>query len=210
MTLMLWAVRHLWVYLTAINFKKGFLFPDLWKRREFSGVYTIPTDYDAFQSTFVLSCTTLFKRDGPFGTHTCRKTDAKEDELMTSARHKSLKTSIKYRKDANLMKHLAKKHNYVTFYASMPKWKPIYLESIQLARQITNSDVPETLKFNSIEQYVQYFTEKLLKLRSDSPNYSLTTLMERAIDFKRKLATSEALDSLLDSSGDSDLAVQIG
>ena len=123
---MLWAVRHLWVYLTAINFKKGFLFPDLWKRREFSGVYTIPTDYDAFQSTFVLSCTTLLKRDGPFGTHTCRKTaylvvmwgDAKEDELMTSARHKSLKTSIKYRKDANLMKHLAKKHKYVTFYAS--------------------------------------------------------------------------------------------
>ena len=72
------------------------------------------------------------------------------------------------------------------------------------------SDVPETLKFNSIEQYVQYFTEKLLKFRSDSPNYSLTTLMERAIDYKRKLATSEALDSSLDSIGDSDLAVQIG
>ena len=226
-TLMLWAdddkpqlcaVRHLWVYLSMINFKSGYLFPDLRKRTVFSGVYRRPHDYDAFQKSFVDTCMTLFQRDGPFGTHTCRKTsfllamwgDAKDVELMTSARHKSLKTSIKYRIDSNLLKHLAKQHQYVSFCSSMPKWKPIYVQSIQLARQICSSDLPQHLRFRSIEQYLSYFLQTLLQFPKTSPNFTQANLLQKAMEHQRTLATTEALDQLLASIEDPELARQIG
>ena len=134
-------VRHLLTYLSLINYKSGYLFPN--DLSDLHGNYTDHVPYQTFLNEFNEVCKLVLNRPGPFGTHTMRKTaylfaiwgKAEEVELMVSARHKTVKSSIKYRKDAVLMRFLVEVHRLQMF-NTIPKWKPIKLESIQMAKQI--------------------------------------------------------------------------
>ena len=102
-------VRHLLTYLSLINYKSGYLFPN--DLSDLHGNYTDHVPYQTFLNEFNEVCKLVLNRPGPFGTHTMRKTaylfaiwgKAEEVELMVSARHKTVKSSIKYRKDAVLI-----------------------------------------------------------------------------------------------------------
>jgi hypothetical protein len=62
--------------------------------------------------------------------------EGKEDEIMQSARHKSLK-NMKYKSDASFTLNLAK--NNLEHLANItPKWKSIFCANVQLARSVSN------------------------------------------------------------------------
>jgi hypothetical protein len=85
----------------------------------------------------------LFTRDGPWGTHTCRKTGylfavwggGSFESIMTSARHKDILTAKKYERDAKYLLEVSKINGF-SLKGTGSSWKPIYIESVQLGRSI--------------------------------------------------------------------------
>ena len=205
-------VRHLMAYLALINFKEGYLFPNKDVILRGDGVVHEDDDvyeYSAFMDRFTTLCRKFFNRKGPFGTHTCRKTaylfaiwgGGPDDETMAGARHKTLKSAMRYKKDSSLLHYLALKKNYNNFQNLVPKWKPIYLQEIQMAREIIDETTVTT-----IAQYLQTFLRHIVKLSSNSQNFTQVNVLTRIWMFKRKLGHSEALQHLLDSMDDQGLA----
>lgn len=119
---MLWAnpenrllcpVIHLLIFIFMTKHSEGYLFPSI---EELSNppsdrIFTSTFQYASFLSQIQNLFKTLLKRDGPFGTHTLRKTayllavwgGGADMEIMQSARHKTYQNSVKYKLDANAL-----------------------------------------------------------------------------------------------------------
>jgi hypothetical protein len=139
-----------WISLTKI--RSGYLFPSFSFLCEKIGnsdwngsVYDISDviSYSTFLDRFKKLCKSLLDRDGPFGTHTCRKTayllgawgGGGDLELMQAARHKTLANAVKYKKDALFLLNIAKSSgNDVAI--GTPVWRPLFCENYQLARSV--------------------------------------------------------------------------
>lgn len=208
-------VKFLMLYLSLINYKCGFLFPNLNAIKTRSGVFTNEADvmdYSYFLDRFVKLCKSLFKRSGPFGTHTCRKTaylfaiwgGAPDDEMMKAARHKSLKTAMKYKRDASLLHHLAMRKNYMNFISLLPTWCPIYVEELQMAREIVDEN-----NFKSIPQYLEVFVRDILKMSLNSPHFNQPNALRKMLLWKRNVASHEELHQVLSGMKDKVLSQSI-
>ncbi|MGH3054270.1 MAG: hypothetical protein ACRDL7_04745, partial [Gaiellaceae bacterium] len=145
--MMLWAdndipelcpVRHLLTYCYLIQITGGYLFPSgpSLLAPPTDGIFEQPINYKTFLKMFQDICKEVIKpAEGPWGTHTCRKTgyllavwgDASDVDLLYSARHKSAKTAAKYKKDCALLNHMANAHMFYEKVTTTPKWKPCRL-----------------------------------------------------------------------------------
>lgn len=149
-TLMIWTdheipnlcpVRHLLVYLHEANIKNGYIFPS----RKKSGEQTSddPISYETYNEAFKTLCATFVKREGRYGSHSCRKTGylfavwgkGEDSDIMLSARHKTLSSAMKYKRDATFLLNLAKMNNR-SLVGLVSGWKPIYCQDLQLSRSI--------------------------------------------------------------------------
>jgi hypothetical protein len=163
-TLMLWSdpcfpclcpVNALLSWISLTKIKTGYLFPSFTFLQENIGNAewngSVPEfdnviHYSTFLDRFKKLCKNLLERDGPFGTHTCRKTayllgawgGGGDLELMQAARHKTLANAVKYKKDALFLLDLAKAAGN-DLSIGTPVWRALYCENFQLARSVNGN-----------------------------------------------------------------------
>lgn len=93
--------------------------------------------YDYVLRRFKEVCSKVISRDGKFGTHSMRKTgyllgvwgNGSESDIMTSARHSTVKHSVAYRRDAEIMKQIAL-DNELDISEVCGKFRPIFVSSL--------------------------------------------------------------------------------
>jgi hypothetical protein len=126
-------VRHLLAFLFLSGYRSGCLYPsrDQLMDSKIDGNYTAHLTYAVYQDKFKSICHKLLNRKGPFGTHTNRKTayllaiwgKGAEADVMASGRHKTVKNSQTYRRDAEFLLTLAQSNNH-SLGGVVSKWKP--------------------------------------------------------------------------------------
>ncbi len=128
-----------------LKIKDGHLFP---AKEELlnppaDGAYKSWMSYETYLTKIRNICDKLFTRDGPWGTHTCRKTGylfavwggGSFESIMSSARHSDINTAKKYERDAKYLLEVAKINGFA-LKGTVSIWKPIFIESVQLGRSI--------------------------------------------------------------------------
>jgi len=158
-TLMMWfdhefpefgQARHLlaWLYLSGI--KDGCFFPSynflcntVLKDSPWDGVCCEHMSYNDVLAGGKNICGSVVEREGKFGAHSGRKTGylfgvwgrGQDTDLMLSARHKTIKNALRYKRDTAFLLSLAKE-NLADLTLQTPKWRPLYCEQHQLAMQL--------------------------------------------------------------------------
>jgi hypothetical protein len=102
-------VRALLAWVALSGYTGGYLFPNLKNRR-------LPLDPKSFLSQCKRACRQVTGRDGPFGTHVCRKTGwclatwggASDVDMAQASRHRSQQMASRYKKDASTLLEIAK------------------------------------------------------------------------------------------------------
>ena len=151
------------------------------------GIYKTSIKYKHYQKQFKLDCQSLFKRDGPFGTHTCRKTgylfaiwqEGEWEEIMSSARHSDLKSAQKYSLDSKYLWHLAKENNS-PFAHTMGKFRPIFAKSEQLGRCLNEQG---SLHYQPVFMLANNFLTNLCRIEKNSLNFSISYVFEKAFSY---------------------------
>jgi hypothetical protein len=135
MTLMMWfdhelpefcPVRHLLAWLNLCGITHGYCFPDynylcnvIVNKPDWDGNCTDGITYCDVLAAWKNLFNTTLEREGKFGAHSGRKTGylfgvwggAQDTDLMLSARHKTVKHAMKYKRDADFLLSLAKVNN---------------------------------------------------------------------------------------------------
>jgi hypothetical protein len=132
-------VRPLLIYMHLIGIKGGNLFPsanEILNDRPTDGIYKTTYDYQSFLTKFKDLCQQVLPpRDGlKIGCQTFRKTfyvvavfgGGEESDVQLSARHRSQKQAIKYRKDAKMLFDTHKQHPNPA--NNVSKWKAIHVD----------------------------------------------------------------------------------
>ena len=209
-TLCLWAdhdipqlcpIRHLMAYLNITGVTTGFIFAKA------DGDHI---SYDKYQSDFTNVCEMLIERNGPFGTHSCRKTaylfavwgGGEEADIMTSARHKTMSNAVKYKKDAMYLLHLAKA-NDLNFASIVAKWKPILCSNVQMGRTI-NKKGSRAMKMLS-----KLAANFVLNLCHCDKSSSVLEIMEAVMNYQRKKTTLEEIVAICDSHLPSEILAEL-
>ena len=220
--LMLWAddqfpdldaVRHLLVYLHCIKWKKGYLFPSEQELHEalqdpsFDGEYKTYCNYETFLDQFKKICLDVLgppTEDEPHkvGASSFRKTGyllgvyggGKLQELMNSARHKSMESAERYFQDAFTQWERHRRNGEAR--NAVGEWRPIRVESTRNARR-TSTD---RLKRVEAKDLGSYFVTECLKVQEDHPLfYDWKYLLEKAKDYRQTTSPRERLRELLRS-----------
>jgi hypothetical protein len=229
-TLMLWAndevpelcpIRHLlcFIYLTGVT--EGPWFPSKenltahLKSSSRSSGFSDVIEYATYQERFKTICHKLFKRDGPFGSHSNRKTaylvaiwgGGEESDVMLSARHKSASSAIKYRQDAKFLLNVAQR-NQRNVDQVVSKWRPIYCRDVQMGRSINASS---SCRIMRLDRLAIHFMEKVCGVTvATSEVTSVSDIVRTTIDFKTTRSTREQLFDVIDKLTDSDSKAKIG
>lgn len=111
-------IRHLLVYVFVAKIKSGNLFPSYDELRHPPDDGDFKT-YLPYQGRYKQLCHQLFKRKGPFGTYSNRKSgylfsvwaDAELADIMRDVRHSTIANSQKYKKDAAYLRELLLTNN---------------------------------------------------------------------------------------------------
>jgi hypothetical protein len=181
-TLMMWfdhefpefcPVRHLLAWLRLSQIQDGYFFPSynflnttIINDASWNGCCVEPISYSDVLSAWKNLCGTILERVGRFGSHSGRKTGylfgvwggAQDTDLMLSARHKTVKNAMIYKRDAAFLLALAQE-NMNSLTLRTPKWRSIYCEQHQLAMVVNNNSRPH---FKHIYQLATIFVEKKL------------------------------------------------
>jgi len=158
-TLMMWfdhefpefcPVRNLLAWLYSSGIKDGCFFPSynflcntVLKDSSWDGVCCEHMSYNDVLAGWKNICGSVVEREGKFGAHSGRKTGylfgvwgrGQDTDLMLSARHKTIKNALRYKRDAAFLLSLAKE-NLADLTLRTPKWRPLYCEQHQLAMQL--------------------------------------------------------------------------
>ena len=164
-TLMMWwdhelpefcPVRHLLAWIRISGIKEGYLFPsynflqaDIMRNPNWDGNCTQGIAYTEVLATWKNLCSTLLTREGRWGAHSGRKTaylfgvwgGGQDSDLMQSARHKTVKHAMKYKKDAEFLLSIAQQ-NMHDAQLSTPKWRSIFCDQHQLAMTLNSASRP--------------------------------------------------------------------
>ncbi len=119
------------------------------KEEHWDGTCTQAISYADVLAAWKNICSTLLEREGKFGAHSGRKTaylfgvwgGAQDTDLMLSARHKSIKNALKYKRDASFLLSLAQE-NMTDLTMRTPKWRSLYCENNQSAMAVNNASRP--------------------------------------------------------------------
>ncbi|KAI8854053.1 hypothetical protein BC829DRAFT_439525 [Chytridium lagenaria] len=188
-------IRHLLIYVKLLGVVSGFLFPD---RDQLTALLASPNpdksvknniSYDAYQTAYKNLCHKVIKRPGPFGTHPNRKTgylfavwgDGGEAEIMLSARHKSISSSAKYRKDASTLLELYKRKTQMDNSESVIpklKWTSVYNQDLQIVQRIANNG--DITKLPVLAE--RFFTDHC-KINPARPDYSIRRALISAEEY---------------------------
>jgi len=187
-TLMIWfdhdfpefcPVRHLLAWLRLSGIKDGYFFPDynylnttIIKDVSWDGLCTDPISYSDVLLTWKNLCGTILEREGIFGAHSGRKTGylfgvwggGQDTDLMLSARHKTIKNALIYKRDASFLLHLAQE-NMNSLTLRTPTWQSLYCEQHQLAMVVNRASRPY---FKPIYDLATIFVEKKLGISQTS------------------------------------------
>ncbi|KAI8854957.1 hypothetical protein BC829DRAFT_438824 [Chytridium lagenaria] len=188
-------IRHLLIYVKLLGVVSGFLFPD---KDQLTALLASPNpdksvknniSYDAYQTAYKNLCHKVIKRPGPFGTHSNRKTgylfavwgDGGEAEIMLSARHKSISSSAKYRKDASTLLELYKRKTQMDNSESVIpklKWTSVYNQDLQIVQRIANNG--DITKLPVLAE--RFFTDHC-KINPARPDYSIRRALISAEEY---------------------------
>ena len=191
-------IKHLLVYVYLLGASSGYLFP---KKEEFhkGGECTTFMSYDSFQSIFQGLCKGLIPRDGPFGSHSCRKTayllaiwgNGNIGDIMMGARHKTIAHSMTYQRDAKFLLAIAEKNGLKL---PVSNWKPIFCKDLQLGRSINSASLEN---FTSLWCLSSDFVSKTLRISNGHPLFSVKFLIEEAIKYSSPTSTREKINEIL-------------
>ncbi|RHY40108.1 hypothetical protein DYB30_008734 [Aphanomyces astaci] len=197
-TLMLWSdetlpvlcpIRHLFVLIGAFGISSGgFLF---------GGKTHDHIPASTFHNRFKNVCHKLINRDGPFGTHSCRKTAylfavwglGQQEEIMQSARHKQPQQAMKYKRDATFLLEVARANDR-NLPAVVSPWKSIFCANAQMGRSVNTE---RATKCSSIETHAKTFLVNLAKCDTDG---QILAMVERAMKYNRPVSAKEAINQL--------------
>jgi len=205
-TLMMWfdhelpefcPVRHLLAWLRLSGIKQGFFFPDynylvnvILKDPSWDGICTVAITYEDVLAAWKNLCSTILEREGKFGAHSGRKTGylfgvwggGQDSDLMLSARHKSIKNALKYKRDAAFLLSLAQENNSDVMMRT-PKWRSQYCEHHQLAMVLNSSS---RHNFKPIDQLAATFVEKKLGFTQGNLNRFSRAISEKLLRYSHE------------------------
>ena len=149
-------------------------------------------------------------RDGPFGTHSCRKTAyllaiwGKENngEIMMAARHKTLVHSMTYQRDAKFLLALAENNRLKLPFS---EWKPILCKDLRIGRSINSSNLQN---FKSIPILTDIFVCKSLDINASHPQRCVNYIVKEAIRYSRPTTTKQRIEEIL-STVDAEKAAEL-
>ncbi|KAF0712480.1 hypothetical protein As57867_004805, partial [Aphanomyces stellatus] len=203
-TLMLWSddvlpqlcpIRHLLILIKASGIKnEGYIFPgtdiDIGC---LDGHFFSETYHTRFKSV----CEKLIDRDGPFGTHSCRKTaylfavwgGGSDGDMMLSARHKQLGQAMKYKRDAAFLLNVAISNNKNLASVVTP-WKSIFCADAQMGRSINSNG---SRGFKPLYELAFNFIHKLCACPLDA---GILRMITDVLNFNKPTSTKESIDIL--------------
>ena len=172
-------VRHLLAFLGMSGINEGYFFPSkatldqfqnsnqtthLVKKEEIIG-------YQTYLEKFKRICNQL-NLPGRWGAHTGRKTGylfavwggASDSDIMDSARHRTLKNAMKYKKDASFLLALSAENGIVQA-DHTPQWRSLWCQEHQLATSINSVVSPNY-------QSLSVLAKTLIKTHLNLPNES--------------------------------------
>ena len=167
------------------------------------GIYQTYLPYPTFLDRFQSVCRRLLTRDGPWGTHTSRKTayllavwgGGTFESIMTSARHKDIITAKKYERDARYLL-AACELNGISLQGTVSKWTPVLVESLQLGRAINERN---SRNIESLWKVSTFWLEEMCYLSRSSLNWSISYALETALSYQRQKTSIEAVTHWLES-----------
>jgi len=124
----------------------NFLCSTILKDSSWNGICSEHISYNDVLAGWKNICSTVLDREGRFGAHSGRKTGylfgiwggAQDSDLMLSARHKTLKNALAYKRDAAFLLALARENNSDLTLCT-PKWRSLYCEHYQLAMELNRA-----------------------------------------------------------------------
>ena len=196
-------VRHLLSYIHLVGHRSGALFPNQTALNEFilntpdsrhidpgewntkREEYPNCISYSTFNHIIVGLCGQLLQRNGPWGTHSLRKTSyllavwggANIADIMPSARHKSIKEAQGYQRDAQFQLEIAKV-NGLELGGVVSKWRPNFCSNLQLGRQLNSK---RRIIGNDLFGLADRYIKVICGMPPDNPNYSIISVVEASL-----------------------------
>ena len=158
--------------------------------------------YDSYLGRFTAITAKLIKRDGPFGTHSNRKTaylfavwgSRGNDimiELMASARHKDIGSAAKYKKEASFLLAVAEKNN-LDVALVVSEWTTIFCGDEQLGRSLNVA----SMAYNKpLYELATEYIYKYCGYSKEHPCYGVQSLLAAALDYRKALTLKGKLVS---------------
>ena len=198
-------ILHLEIYFYFIKAKGGHFFPTVKELHAppANGIYKTWMRYETFLNSVKNLCETLFAREGPWGTHTCRKTSyllaicggGTFESIMMSARHSDINSAKKYERDAMYLLE-SSKINGISMASCISKWKPIYVENLQLGRSINEKSARH---FKPLYYLAKDFLEGVCQVDPLSVNFSIPYVLDLALAYKKGRTSAEKLTDWISS-----------
>jgi hypothetical protein len=184
--------------------ESGYIFPQN-ERQLGDSDFSSHIKFKTVLSTIKELCACCTNRDGPFGTHTCRKTayllaiwgGGQIDEIKTSARHADQASAEVYKRDAATLLEYAKRNFPHQLLEVTPKWKPVLVQSNQMARKLNsrNRDLAKPVYTLASIQF-----KRIFKTAMNHPEYGVKYVLDTAFQYKSVGAgsASQQITDLLD------------
>ena len=112
-------------------------------------------------------------------------------DIMMGARHKTVKHSMTYQRDARFLLALAEKNGLKL---PVTPWKPIYCKDYQMGRSINAQSLGN---FTSISKMSEDFVIKTLNISKDHPSRSVKFILQQAMRYSSPTSTHEKITKVL-------------
>jgi hypothetical protein len=199
-------VTVLLVWMKVTGIKTGYLFtkPESLRKLAAGGSlidsFTEKMPYETFNTRFKALCGTVVRRDGPFGSHTCRKTGyliavwggGEEGDIMKAARHTVLPTASTYKRDAKALLDFDL-HNGSIHHLGI-KWKPIKIESTQLASSLNSMSLKAPIPLPAL---AHIFFQTFVQLPQNRYYESISMINHLAQQYVKPKTIEDQLRTLL-------------
>ncbi|XXQ39873.1 Tyr recombinase domain-containing protein [Plasmodiophora brassicae] len=189
-------VRHLLGYIAAFSIKEEYIF------RDDPADPSKPISYDAFNNWVSDTCSHLFERGGPWGTHVMRKSHyhdgrwrgASFGDLMKSAGHTSVPNALRYYQDADTVYHIALLNPQVKqFTTMMSPWRSTHIDNFSMAAAHAAGSRTTTTLFDLADRM-----SNDLDLYSEE-NVTLRVFGEKLLQNPSTNSVDQQIDELLSS-----------
>ncbi|TPX74577.1 hypothetical protein CcCBS67573_g04170 [Chytriomyces confervae] len=215
---MLCPLKHLlaWIFLSGIS--SGYLFPSkheleriLEARKTNPGSHIHCKEgisYESVLSQIKSTCRTCIpNRDGPFGTHCMRKTGyllaywggGEDSDVFKCARHRTPAMGANYKRDALGLMAVANARNGNEGEIVAPKFKPIFVQDIQLTRSVNRTHDLGIPTDKSVYSVAYKFITQDCKVSSDNPLITPIYISNAISNASRTRTVRQELDQILSS-----------